>query len=44
MMTGVNINNSRRTSFGFNGKQNGGEANKPFLIGVSGGTASGKVK
>lgn len=39
----VNMSTSRKMSFGFNGKMNGVEGKTPFLIGVSGGTASGKV-
>lgn len=39
----ADINLSRKMSAGFNGKINGHETKRPFLIGVSGGTASGKV-
>lgn len=38
----TNFTNTRKMSFGFNGKLNGVEGKTPFLIGVSGGTASGK--
>ncbi|XP_033363574.1 uridine-cytidine kinase isoform X2 [Bombus vosnesenskii] len=38
----MNIVTSRKMSFGINGKLNGIESKTPFLIGVSGGTASGK--
>ncbi|XP_012176138.1 uridine-cytidine kinase isoform X2 [Bombus affinis] len=38
----MNIVTSRKMSFGINGKLNGIENKTPFLIGVSGGTASGK--
>lgn len=34
---------NRKMSFGFSNKLNGVETKTPFLIGVSGGTASGKV-
>ena len=40
---GGGIDTSRKMSFPFNGKLNGIEGKTPFLIGVSGGTASGKV-
>lgn len=39
----MNIVTPRKMSFGINGKLNGLESKTPFLIGVSGGTASGKV-
>lgn len=39
----TNIGTTRKMSFGINGKLNGVEGKTPFLIGVSGGTASGKV-
>lgn len=39
----INSGTTRKMSFGFNGKMNGVEGKTPFLIGVSGGTASGKV-
>lgn len=39
----MNIITPRKMSFGINGKLNGLESKTPFLIGVSGGTASGKV-
>lgn len=39
----MNIDGSRKMSFDVNGKLNGLESKTPFLIGVSGGTASGKV-
>lgn len=39
----IDIGAARKMSFGFNGKLNGAEGKTPFLIGVSGGTASGKV-
>ncbi|KAK0159922.1 hypothetical protein PV328_007382 [Microctonus aethiopoides] len=38
----IDIGAARKMSFGFNGKLNGAEGKTPFLIGVSGGTASGK--
>ncbi|XP_015605819.1 probable uridine-cytidine kinase isoform X1 [Cephus cinctus] len=38
----MNMGITRKMSFGFNGKLNGVEGKTPFLIGVSGGTASGK--
>ncbi|XP_012253363.1 uridine-cytidine kinase isoform X2 [Athalia rosae] len=38
----MNLCTSRKMSFGINGKLNGVEGKTPFLIGVSGGTASGK--
>ncbi|KAF7379356.1 hypothetical protein HZH66_014727 [Vespula vulgaris] len=38
----INSGTTRKMSFGFNGKMNGVEGKTPFLIGVSGGTASGK--
>ncbi|XP_011502942.1 PREDICTED: probable uridine-cytidine kinase isoform X2 [Ceratosolen solmsi marchali] len=38
----LNMGTVRKMSFGFNGKINGVEGKTPFLIGVSGGTASGK--
>ncbi|XP_014485277.1 PREDICTED: probable uridine-cytidine kinase isoform X2 [Dinoponera quadriceps] len=38
----ANIGTTRKMSFGINGKLNGIEGKTPFLIGVSGGTASGK--
>ncbi|XP_011632546.1 probable uridine-cytidine kinase isoform X2 [Pogonomyrmex barbatus] len=38
----VNVGITRKMSFGINGKLNGVESKTPFLIGVSGGTASGK--
>lgn len=43
--TPINLCASRKMSFGINGKLNGVEvfSKTPFLIGVSGGTASGKV-
>lgn len=39
----ANVGITRKMSFGINGKLNGVESKTPFLIGVSGGTASGKV-
>lgn len=39
----LNMGTTRKMSFGLNGKLNGVEGKTPFLIGVSGGTASGKV-
>jgi hypothetical protein len=39
----INMSVTRKMSFGINGKLNGIECKTPFLIGVSGGTASGKV-
>lgn len=39
----MNVCVSRKMSFGINGKLNGVEGKTPFLIGVSGGTASGKA-
>lgn len=39
----LELGTSRKMSLGFNGKLNGVEGKTPFLIGVSGGTASGKV-
>ncbi|XP_012287030.1 probable uridine-cytidine kinase isoform X2 [Orussus abietinus] len=44
IMADVTMNpySMRKMSFGFNGKLNGVEGKTPFLIGVSGGTASGK--
>ncbi|XP_031849534.1 uridine-cytidine kinase isoform X2 [Nomia melanderi] len=43
-MADMSVNNvaPRKMSFGINGKLNGLEHKTPFLIGVSGGTASGK--
>ncbi|XP_014232428.2 probable uridine-cytidine kinase isoform X1 [Trichogramma pretiosum] len=38
----INMGTTRKLSMGINGKLNGVEAKTPFLIGVSGGTASGK--
>ncbi|XP_015433696.1 PREDICTED: probable uridine-cytidine kinase isoform X2 [Dufourea novaeangliae] len=38
----MNVTTPRKMSFGINGKLNGLENKTPFLIGVSGGTASGK--
>ncbi|XP_032681630.1 uridine-cytidine kinase isoform X2 [Odontomachus brunneus] len=38
----ANVGTTRKMSFGINGKLNGIEGKTPFLIGVSGGTASGK--
>ncbi|XP_070159293.1 uridine-cytidine kinase isoform X2 [Polyergus mexicanus] len=38
----TNVGITRKMSFGINGKFNGIESKTPFLIGVSGGTASGK--
>ncbi|XP_029169433.1 uridine-cytidine kinase isoform X3 [Nylanderia fulva] len=38
----TNVAITRKMSFGINGKLNGVESKTPFLIGVSGGTASGK--
>ncbi|XP_011340130.1 probable uridine-cytidine kinase isoform X2 [Ooceraea biroi] len=38
----TNVGVTRKMSFGINGKLNGVECKTPFLIGVSGGTASGK--
>ncbi|XP_077268285.1 uridine-cytidine kinase isoform X2 [Temnothorax americanus] len=38
----ANMSVTRKMSFGINGKLNGVESKTPFLIGVSGGTASGK--
>ncbi|KYN40453.1 putative uridine-cytidine kinase [Trachymyrmex septentrionalis] len=38
----ANVGIIRKMSFGINGKLNGVESKTPFLIGVSGGTASGK--
>ncbi|XP_046412175.1 uridine-cytidine kinase isoform X4 [Neodiprion fabricii] len=38
----MNLCASRKMSFGINGRLNGVEGKTPFLIGVSGGTASGK--
>ncbi|XP_011168525.1 uridine-cytidine kinase isoform X2 [Solenopsis invicta] len=38
----ANVGITRKMSFGINGKLNGVESKTPFLIGVSGGTASGK--
>ncbi|XP_076232353.1 uridine-cytidine kinase isoform X2 [Calliopsis andreniformis] len=38
----INIVTPRKMSFGINGKLNALESKTPFLIGVSGGTASGK--
>lgn len=43
MSNGNGMGTSRKMSFGLNGKLNGTEGKTPFLIGVSGGTASGKV-
>lgn len=40
----ANVGTTRKMSFGINGKLNGIEGKTPFLIGVSGGTASGKVQ
>lgn len=39
----IGMGTSRKMSCGLNGKMNGIEGKTPFLIGVSGGTASGKV-
>lgn len=40
----LHMGNPRRMSYGsYNGKMSGVESKTPFLIGVSGGTASGKV-
>lgn len=40
----LHMGNPRRSSYGsYNGKMSGIESKTPFLIGVSGGTASGKV-
>ncbi|XP_063974205.1 uridine-cytidine kinase isoform X1 [Diachasmimorpha longicaudata] len=38
----MNMGSNRKMSFGFSNKLNGIEGKTPFLIGVSGGTASGK--
>ncbi|XP_043275057.1 uridine-cytidine kinase isoform X2 [Venturia canescens] len=42
MSNGNGMGTSRKMSINLNGKSNGAEGKTPFLIGVSGGTASGK--